>query len=411
MSSVVLVLYPPTNSKRLDELPPHRHSLEVVATITLSPATTGAAATISHSNIMKKLHPTSSMQRWWSLLLLLLFLLSNSDVATSFSNESSSVSAPTPPRVYEEEELPSTVTLRAAVFANTVPLAYIDEEYANEDENVPFGKFRGFQPDLLRQLPTIAKELDNVTLQLDVTAAPPYSYGPTFDYVASNCNTTSNQLPLEDCTKYDILVGDYYGFPKRSWRALLSPPILTTAAATIKYVDRNQREVSTLGEAQALREPVCLLDDSWYDQATILRFPDIEMLRCFNHTECIQFLKEERCALFVEDELQLNYLVVNDPQLEVTPEKFDEVYIVWPISSRLEPLLQQMLVRWIYQAKANGVIDALYKQYFTLGYCPIGFAGQQCTEHCSASKGRSDRFRNCVCDSTKWTGHDCETEV
>ena len=184
-----------------------------------------------------------------------------------------------------------------------------------------------------------------------------------------NCNTTSNQLPIEDCLKYDILIGDYYGFPKRSSRALLSPPILTTAAATIKYIgDRasGKQSISTLGEAQVLQEPVCLLDDSWYDQATLLRYPDIQMVRCFNHTECIQFLKLDKCVLFVEDELQLNHLVVQDPQLEVTPEKFDEVMIVWPISSRLDPLLQQLFVRWIYQAKANGIIDTLYNKYFTL---------------------------------------------
>ena len=113
------------------------------------------------------------------------------------------------PLVYEEMVPPTELTLRMSVFANTVPLAYIEEDKDNVEEAL-FPEFKGFQPDLLRRLPEIAKQLDNVTLHLNVTAAPPYSYGPTFNYVASNCNSTSNPLPYEDCTRYDVLVGDYY---------------------------------------------------------------------------------------------------------------------------------------------------------------------------------------------------------
>ena len=315
------------------------------------------------------------------------------------------------------------MTLRAAVLTNTVPLAYYDTDIPSTpsinniqqppDQNLEsFPHYRGFQLDLLRQLQQIAKA-DNVTLSFQLEQAPPFSYTEQFEYVANDCNTTGNpyKLSKEECHRYDLIVGDFYGYPSRSIRTLLTPPLLTTAAATLQYHLRQKRIISTLEEARVLQEPVCLLKKSHYDDQTIERFPGINVTWCDHHTQCIEQLKNESCALFVEDELQLRYMMVQDAQLEVTQERFDEQYIVWPINARLDPLYQQLIVRWIYQAKVSGVLDQLYNQYFRLNFCPIGRAGENCEERCSPSKGLADRHGTCVCESTKWTGNDCSIEV
>jgi len=181
----------------------------------------------------------------------------------------------------------------------------------------------------------------------------------------------------------------------------------------MRYLHRTERrdDIATLAEAQAVREPVCLLDDSYYDVETLKLFPDLLFARCYTHEQCIRYLKDELCVLFVEDELQLQYWAVQDAALEVTREKFHEQYIVWPLNSRLAPTIQQMLIRWIYQAKVTGVLDALYDKYFSVNYCPFGQAGEHCELKCSPTRGTSDRYGNCVCESTRWTGEDCSVEV
>ena len=306
---------------------------------------------------------------------------------------------------------PQAMALRAVVLTNTIPLAYYDEHTESPTIDRSFPHYHGFQPELLRHLQIIAKTLDNVTLSFDLEEAPAFSYTQQFEYLANNCNTTANRLSLEDCNRYDLVVGDYYGYPSRSIRTLLTPPILTTAAATVQYAHRQARQVSTLEEARALQEPVCLLKESHYDDQTVERFPGIHVEWCFNHTQCISLLKNEHCVLFVEDELQLRYMSVHDADLEVTREHFDEQYIVWPLRHSLDPLWQQLIIRWIYEAKVTGILDYLYHWYFSINYCPIGKAGVLCDLPCSPSKGLADRFGQCVCESIKWIGDDCSVEV
>jgi len=320
---------------------------------------------------------------------------------------------------------PSNITLRTAVLTNTVPLAYFDENYTTSDASSsdadaitskePFPQYRGFQPDLLRHLVEIAQTLDNVTLTLELEQAPPFSYKYQYEYTAVDCNISvyyDIEIPEEHCNRLDFVTGDFYGYPTRSFRSLLSPPLLTTAAATMQYVHRQARQITTLEEAQTLQEPVCLLDDSHFDVEVLKRFPNLVVLRCYkDHLECIHWLKEEKCALFVEDELQLRHLMVQDVDLGVTQEHFNEQYIVWPINSRLDPTLQRLLVRWIYQAKVSGVLDELYDKYFSVTFCPLGRAGANCDEPCSPPHGSSDRFGNCLCESARWTGDDCTVEV
>jgi len=329
-----------------------------------------------------------------------------------------------------DENYPNSVVLRAAVLTSTPPLAYYDENFptstaattsiaaSQEEKQVEaFPQYRGYMPDVMRMLISVAKDYDNITLSFEVEEAPPFSYGRQFEYMSNTCNTTKGNprywnISWEDCNRLDLIVGDFYGFPTRSVQTLLTPPLLTTAAASVQYTGRQKRQIITLGEAEVLQEPVCLLDESFYNDQVLEKFPAIRMVQCFTHEECVTLLKEEKCALFVDDELQLRYMAVQDVDLQMTPETFDEQYIVWPLNVRLDPTIQQLIIRWIYQAKSSGSLDALYGDYFQVEYCSLGFAGLDCDRPCSPSHGISDRRGNCLCETTRWTGtcvNDCAT--
>lgn len=312
---------------------------------------------------------------------------------------------------------PSSVTYKASVMTNIAvqakPLAYYDQNYTSSPEE-PFAEYRGFQPDLLRAMVRIAKELDNVTLTFELEEAPLFTYGLQIKYMSTDCNITAFRdipIPKEDCDRLDLIIGDFYAWPDRSITTPLSPLILQTAAAALQYTGRQRRQISTLAEAQALGEPVCLLDDSWHDKSTLQRYPRIQDKRCFSHEECVRLLKSEECALFVDDDLQLKHMVVQDPDLRMAPDSFDSQDIVWPFHHRLPALKRELLVRWILQAKLLGIVDKLYDKYFSVAFCPIGKAGVNCDQACSPTRGLADRRGVCVCESTKWTGSDCDTEV
>ncbi|CAB9502374.1 acid type B receptor subunit 2 [Seminavis robusta] len=314
--------------------------------------------------------------------------------------------------VIAHTNLSSTINLRAAILTKTVPLAFVSNESATRgDDDLSFPMFQGFQPDLLRAIQGVARDIHNVTLSFDITEAPPFAYDASFDLVTEDCNTTVNPQPLEDCNKYDFLVGDFYAFYPRSMRTTFTPSFLTTAAAAVKYIHRTKRDITTLEEAQARQEPICLLSDSFYDVQTLKRYPDMRYRSCPHHAQCLEWLKAEECVLFVEDELQLRHLTVKDPELEVTREKFNENFVLWPMNARLDPHLQRFLVTLIYQAKELGILDSLYDKYFSVNFCPIGKSGPNCDQPCNPSHGISNRFGECVCDSTKWTGDDCSVQA
>ena len=134
--------------------------------------------------------------------------------------------------------MPDTMTLHAAVLTNTVPLAYfMDDSVVDSHKNDNFPQYHGFQPDLLRQIQLIAQDLDNVTLTFELEEAPAFSYEEQFEYVTIDCNSSSNSANLtkKDCQRFDLIVGDFYAYPARSVRAAFTPPLLSTAAATVTY--------------------------------------------------------------------------------------------------------------------------------------------------------------------------------
>ena len=296
-----------------------------------------------------------------------------------------------------KSDFPARISLRAAVLT-AEPFAMLDEES---------GVYSGFQPDLLESIQAFAAE-DGVDFNIILEEAPLYAYVPMLDRLSDNCNTTENPQPLEECKRYDMLIGDYYTNPDRSLRVDFIPPFLRTAVSAMKYVYREigpgNVDVTTMEEASQANATICVVTGSYIDDVVMEQYPNVPYYRCETQDDCVSQLKDSQCVLFVDDELQLRHRTVDDPTLQVTHEHFHSQYIVWPLRSDLDPVVSKLVKRWIYAAKSNATMDELYDKYFSVNLCPLGKAGPKCDEPCRSSHGRSDRLGNCVCESTKWTG-------
>ena len=311
--------------------------------------------------------------------------------------------------------LPVSMTIRASVLTDTRPFAFYEE--SRTSENGPFPQFQGFQPDLMRSLVEIAKNLDKVTLMFKLEQAPAESHDTQLEYMASDCgfisnNHTNNQILAEaECNRLDMIIGDFSITPERSIRTLFTPPILQNKAATVRYIYRRQRVISELDEAQTLHEKVCLVYETFYDRYQSDRMPKLEALKCQSYSECLDWLKEEKCALFLDDELRLLHMAKVDDSLKVRQHDFNHQFIGWPMNARLDPLHQQLIVRWMYEAWQKGDLDDLFNRYFNPTSCPPGRAGLNCDQPCSATYGIADRNGNCICESARWVGADCSQEL
>jgi ABC-type amino acid transport substrate-binding protein len=292
-------------------------------------------------------------------------------------------------------EFPSSITLRAAVLTHAEPFAVFDPET---------GVYSGLQIELLDAIKTFATQ-DNISLTIELEEAPLYAYVLMLDRLSDNCNTTENPQPLEECTRYDMLIGDYYTNPERSMGVDFTPPWLRTAVSALKYIFSTlQGDVTTMEEAVRANATICVVYDSYMDGIAREKFPNGNYHTCDSPDDCVGKLKASKCALFVDDELQLRYRMVKDPTLQVTNENFNSQYIVWPVRSSIDRVVSKLIERWMYAAKSNATLDVLHDKYFSVNLCPLGKAGPTCDLPCHPAHGRSDRLGQCVCDSSKWTG-------
>lgn len=111
------------------------------------------------------------------------------------------------------------------------------------------GTYSGFQPDLLDRLKIFAAR-DGVDLDFVLSDAPA-QYGPALDLIANDCNTTANPNTLEDCRRFDLIVGDYYCNPSRSVRIDFTPAWLRTTMSGLKYIHRDGRAYDTMMQLEA----------------------------------------------------------------------------------------------------------------------------------------------------------------
>ncbi|CAB9499078.1 acid type B receptor subunit 1 [Seminavis robusta] len=304
-------------------------------------------------------------------------------------------------------EVPSSVTLRAAVL-HAPPFATVEA-----NANGTGYSFSGFQVDLLERLKVFA-ERDNVHLDFDLTVAPSF-YDAALNLVAHDCVPPYGQQHDQSCQQLDFILGNFYATPERAFRVDLSPAWLKSTIATIKFKDKQNNgqdlDFTTLTQASDHGGTVCIKDGTFYAGVVREKFPRANFQVCDSYDTCIDALKAEHCQLYADDELQLHYRAAIDSSLEVTPERFNTQWIVWPMSFELDPAIRTLMSRWIYAATVNATIDDLYHQYFQKALCPVGTAGANCELPCDPDHGVAGANGLCVCTSIKWTGDDCSLEV
>ena len=160
-------------------------------------------------------------------------------VPASVAIESSPTSI-IPKRTLDEDK---NITLRTGII--------LAPPFAMETEEGP-GNYYGYEIDLLSEIQNVAEQ-DGYHLTFDLELSP-QRYTDAFDLVANDCNTTVNPNPLEECQRFDLIVGDYFRTADRSVRVDLSPTILHTAISsinTIKDADQKKYDVPTLTQLQA----------------------------------------------------------------------------------------------------------------------------------------------------------------
>ena len=292
-------------------------------------------------------------------------------------------------------QFPPNISLRGGVL-HAPPFATVEEQ---PDGSYIYG---GFQVDLLERMIQFAAQ-DNITLTIHMSPSPP-QYGPALDLVANDCNTTENPNTLEDCNRFDFIVGNYYATAERGLRVHLSPAWLRSTITTIKYLGKKGTDVTTLTQASKAKASVCLKEGTFYAGVVRDKFPHAEFFGCPDQEACIDSLKNESCVLYASDELQLRYVAAWDPTLEVTREQFNTQYIVWPFSYDLPVETRLLMDKWVRDAITNATMDELYFKFFQKALCPVGTAGENCELPCDPDHGAADAQGVCVCESTKWTG-------
>lgn len=294
-------------------------------------------------------------------------------------------------------EVPKSIHINAGVL-HAPPFASVKYK---TDGTIEFG---GFQVELLQRLRAFAKE-DNVTFSYDLEPSPT-QYDEALAMVANDCNTTHNPFHPQECQKFDVIIGDYYCNPARSVRVDFTPSWLRTTMSTIKYLDKKESSIdyTTLTQANQAGATVCVPDGTYLMQVVMAKFPEAKYAQCGSSQECLDWLKEERCDLYADDELMLQYRQSIDPTLEVTREQFNTQYLVWPMSTDLPPVETLLIKKWMYAAVSNATLDDLYFTWFQKALCGVGTAGENCELPCDPDHGTANAKGECVCESVKWTG-------
>lgn len=317
----------------------------------------------------------------------------------------------------------SEITLRGAVLHSS-PFAIVEEDPLT-------GKLtaRGLQIDLLERLSIFAAQ-DDIRLNFELHPfqySPEYTYGTALAWIANDCNATTTSTHGYGCNFFDLIVADYWSTAERYQRVDFTSPWLSNAISAMKYVsgagdddhlnkdnDINYRKctVTTLTEASLSRSDVCVLEGTHSSRVVMNKFHHGPIYyECETDDECFQRLRDGDCCLFSRDELFLKAKEFEEPRYEVTRERFNTQYVVWPMRYDLPPAVAFLLNRWMIKAVGNTTMDQLFYKYFEKEVCPIGTAGKGCTMPCDPDHGASNIHGNCICESIKWTGDDCSIEV
>ena len=309
---------------------------------------------------------------------------------------------------------PLTLTIRAPVLL-AEPMAYIgDDDDTDSSTNSTTNlsqppNFVGYQIDLIEHLKEYALQ-DGVELNF-ILGPGSQSYDHALNLIANDCNTTENPNTLEDCTKYDMIIGDYWPIPTRWDRVDFTPAWWRIGFASMKFTPA-KAGISTLEEASRTGQLVCVLENSAIVPILEGLFPDLNHHRCGPTVEeCAADLRNQKCILFPWDDLTLGYFVVHNPEFVLTKERVKSQSVVWPMRRGLDRATTFLINKWLYKASFDSVLDELYRKYYSVQLCPIGKSGENCDLPCDPDHGRSNAIGECICDSIRWTGSDCSEEL
>eukprot|EP00797_Seminavis_robusta_P006117 Sro1407_g269990.2 (666) ;mRNA; f:3342-5341 len=299
------------------------------------------------------------------------------------------------------------VTLRAAVIP-TPPFALVDE--TNNNKQTIIG---GYHKELVESLEEYALA-SNVFLQFVLENSPYPKYGDALRLIGTDC--LAQNLSDAECNRYDLILGDYYVNPGRASRVNFLPPFIRTSISSIKVVGPKSRfanrDYTLLKDAEKDQVPVCATDGTYAQRVVQAKYPNATWVNCGpTMDQCLQSLLNETCVLYTADEHKLKARTVQNPMLQVTSENFQTQFFQWPASYRMADDVYQLLKQLLYTAVAQERLDQLYYKYFEIKTCPLGYAGTNCQDRCHPDHGVADKFGVCVCESQRWTGPDCATEV
>ncbi|CAB9527849.1 acid type B receptor subunit 2 [Seminavis robusta] len=308
------------------------------------------------------------------------------------------------------------------------------------------GTYHGFEIELLERMLVYADQ-DGIQLNVELGVAPAL-YGDAINVVANDCNTTDNPNSLEDCEAFDFMIADFFQNAERFNRVDYTPTWLHTGLGVLKYLEQiGTSEIKSLSDAEKAGATICYPPATYVEKMVKSYMPKAMTVPCptAETEDCIQFVKEGNCALFVDDLLVLQYMAKYDNSLDVLEENMQSQYFVWALKQNLQPEVSWLLKKWVYQAGSTGDIEVIRKRYFEAATCPIGTAGKDCDLPCDARKllhhgtsfstiavvvpdkeslsrlltdsihptenGFADAHGVCVCHSTKWSGDDCSIAV
>ena len=121
----------------------------------------------------------------------------------------------------------------------------------------------------------------------------------------------------------------------RYTKADMTPPWLSNAISAMKFVGARDEDedvgtlglhnddITTLTEASQAQATVCVLKDTHTSRVIIDTFPGAMYLQCDKDEDCFKHLRYRRCVLFAHDELFLIHKDNEDPDYEVTRERFN----------------------------------------------------------------------------------------
>jgi ABC-type amino acid transport substrate-binding protein len=155
-----------------------------------------------------------------------------------------------------------------------------------------------------------------------------------------------------------------------------SSPYQFSGVVSLRYTLARGRTPTTLGALSSLGLPACVPStDSGLRLSVHTLYPNLTTADC-SLSECVTWLKEERCSLLVHDKLNAQYLAKTDKELAMVAGLTNRNYIGLPMNPSLDRDKGRAFNRWLTTAVEDGAFMAsLEQQYFGDDFACQGLSG------------------------------------